>query len=223
MRLTVLTTNNNNNRNIWNTVNEEVRSSPFHKASPTDNHKLACSQNVVESPSESSEANSWSVYPDGGSLLFGLTPPSVNLDTMHPKLDQQVHLWKVFQESFNCLFKIIHIPSTQQQVFEAHADLSSIPKSLNALIFAINNAAIGSMNSEDCQRIMGEPKSKIFPRYMAATQHALIQASLLRTYDFVVLQAFVIFLVSCSHHIVCLNLTFTNRSWHKPLMILIHS
>lgn len=152
--------------------------------------------NIAGRTSESSDSNSWGVYPDGGSLLFGIMPPKFNLNTMHPTTEQQTYLWAAFQENVNSMFKLLHVPTTQKQIFEAVANTNSIPKRLNALIFAVNNAAIGSMKNEDCLKIMGEPKSKVFPTYMAATQHALIQAGLLQTSDLVVLQAFVLFLVS---------------------------
>lgn len=141
---------------------------------------------------------SWNVYPNGGGLLFGLNPPKIDIKSMHPTMEQQVILWKAFQENVNSLFKLVHVPTLEKKIFDGIADVASMAKNLNPLIFAINTAAINSIPPNDCQRIMGESRSRLLPKLMAATQHALIQAGLLKSSDLMVLQAFVLFLVSSS-------------------------
>lgn len=64
------------------------------------------------------------------------------------------------------------------------------------LLFAIYTAAITSMDEKSCQEVMGESKNTLLTRYITATQHALIKAGFLNSLDLVVLQAFVLYLVS---------------------------
>jgi hypothetical protein len=136
------------------------------------------------------------VYPDGAGLLFGCSPTAVNLNTLHPNPDQIRKLWKAYQENVGPLVNVLHDPSMQQCILEATTDLTTIPKSLHALLFAVYLGAAISFQDGECEKILGENRSTVQSKYLAATQHALIQANLLKSSDLVVLQAFVIFLVS---------------------------
>ena len=89
----------------------------------------------------------------------------------------------------------------QKQISEASSDLDNVSKALEALMFAIYAVAVSSMTEEECQRTIGEAKLTLLDRYTFATHQALLRAKFLKTSDIVVLQAFVLFLVSYASYL----------------------
>lgn len=107
-------------------------------------------------------------------------------------------LWQAFLQNVNPLSKLIYAPLVQEQVVEASRDLSAIPQASVALLFAIYAAAVMSLNEDECLNKMEEPRSTLLNRYLSATQQALIEVDFIQSTGLVVLQAFIIFLVSQS-------------------------
>ena len=89
----------------------------------------------------------------------------------------------------------------QKQILEASGDLDNVSKALEALMFAIYSSAVNSMTEEECQRMIGEARLTLLDRYTFATHQALLRAKFLKTSDIVLLQAFVLFLVSTTSHL----------------------
>ena len=130
----------------------------------------------------------------GENLIFGRQ--KVSLSTLHPNLPQIFRLWQTFLDNVNPLVKLLHAPSTQQLILDAVADLSSAPKSTEALIFAVYLAAVTSMHDQECQRFMGDSRTALLAKFSNATQQALVNAEFLKSTSLVVLQAFTLYLVS---------------------------
>jgi hypothetical protein len=84
----------------------------------------------------------------------------------------------------------------QQQILEATSNLSTASPALNALLMTIYASAVLSMSEDACMGIMNEQKSKLIARYIAGAQYALREVGFLESTNFVVLQAFVLYLVS---------------------------
>lgn len=87
------------------------------------------------------------------------------------------------------------MPTVQQRILDATSDLSSVPRELEALMFAIYSAALTTLSDEEVAKTFGKTKTMFLARCRQGAQQALINAGLLKTSDMVVLQAFVIFLV----------------------------
>jgi hypothetical protein len=134
---------------------------------------------------------------DGGELLFGFSDPNISLRALHPQPAQISKLWQSFLDNINPLAKIIHAPTVQLKFVEAAGNLDNVPKSTNALMFAIYFSAVASMTETGCQVMLGESQSTLLRRYHAGAQKALVAAKFLRASDLAVLQALLIFLVSC--------------------------
>jgi hypothetical protein len=145
---------------------------------------------------ESEDESEESTFSDGGSLLLELSPITSSLTPLHPQPAQIFRLWQVFLDNVDPLTKVLHIPSVQKVIVEASANLSNISKSTEALLFSMYSISIVSIADEDCERLLGEPRSTALRRYEMATQRALTKAKFLISSDIVVLQAFLYFLVS---------------------------
>lgn len=117
------------------------------------------------------------------------------LRSFHPQPIHIFRLWQTCLDSVNPLAKLFHAPTVQQMILEASCDLDRVPVSTEALMFAIYLSSVTSLKDEDCKSIMGEQRDVLLTRFSYATQQALINASVLKTSNLVVLQAFTLFLV----------------------------
>ena len=94
--------------------------------------------------------------------------------------------------------KIVHQPTLQEAIVSASTNLDDIPKSLEALMFAIYGSAVFSMTDAECRATFDESQNALLARYRIGARRALTRAKLLGTSDIVVLQAFAIYLVAKS-------------------------
>jgi hypothetical protein len=145
---------------------------------------------------------------DGGGLVFPSPATAEELRDLHPSTVHIFRLWQKFLDSVNPLVKLFHAPTVQQQVLDATADLENVPKDIEALMFGIYSMAITSFPEMDCISIFGETKSTLQKRFHAGARLALQRAGLLRSSDLIVLQAFVLYLVS-THLTVSPNFQLT--------------
>lgn len=142
------------------------------------------------------------LYPvDGGGHLFRIHSSKLSVTALHPGPVEIFKLWQCYIENVNPLIKILHVPSTQKDLLSHSGDLTNIPKSMEALMFAIYSMAITSLENDQCLSTFGEPKDELLPRYQAAAQQALINAGYLKSSDIMVLQAFTLYLLSIRHKI----------------------
>lgn len=132
---------------------------------------------------------------DASFLLLGSSQPSQGIASLHPQPVQVFKLWQAFLDNVNPLSKVIHAPTVQVQILDATGNLDNLQPNTEALLFAIYTTAICSLSSDECESIMGEPKTDLFPRYLTATEQALSRAGFLESSDLVLLQAFVLLLV----------------------------
>jgi hypothetical protein len=115
---------------------------------------------------------------------------------LHPSPIQIFQLWQIYINNVNPLLRITHIPTVQGQIIEASARLEKTPKGVEALMFAIYLMAITSLEEDDVQKMFDEPKPIMLSRYHTALQQSLVNAGFMRTNDIVVLQAYMLYLVS---------------------------
>lgn len=162
---------------------EEI--SPFGEATPSeDGHGVQF------------EDDSDSGFPDIGGLVLDACAPSTNITSMHPSAMNIFRLWQTFLDNVNPVIKISHAPTVQKMVLEASSDLSTVSKPMEALLFAIYSAAVNSLTNDECEAMLGKKKLESLRKFHSATLRALQRVQFLRTNDPIVLQAFVLFLVS---------------------------
>lgn len=134
--------------------------------------------------------------PDGSKLIFGSPAPSIGLRPLHPQPVESFKLWQAYLDNINPLVKLFHAPSVQQIISEANGNLDEVPRNVEALLFAIYCIVVESLSDGECIIITGQPKIAARQRFRAGAQHALINASFLKTSDLMVLQALTLFIVS---------------------------
>lgn len=127
---------------------------------------------------------------------------------LHPQPVQIFKLWQAYLDNVNPIVRIFHTPTVQQMISNATGNLDDLPKNVEALLFAIYFAAVESLSPAECDSILGESKAVVSPRFTAAAQHALVNASFLKTSDLMVLQALVLFLVSLHQDLTISSIYF---------------
>jgi Fungal specific transcription factor domain len=114
----------------------------------------------------------------------------------HPSVEDRLELWQVFVENVNSLLKIVHEPTVQLEIKKDNLQIHSMPKNSEALVFSIYSAAVMSMTEPACVERFGESRKVLLRRYSTATKTALSRAKFLGTRDIVVLQAFLLHVIS---------------------------
>ncbi|KAK9452808.1 hypothetical protein V1511DRAFT_463815 [Dipodascopsis uninucleata] len=167
--------------NLWVTVGEE----------------LSDTADLLKDASSAKKLNPGaSLIPDEGELILGDIAHGSNLTALHPKPAMMMKLWQIFLNNIQPLTKIVHSPTTQQQIIGSSDNLANVSKSLEALMFAIYSCAVYSLSETDCESQLGESKSVLLASFQAGTCRSLINACFLRSTDLVVLQALLLFLLS---------------------------
>lgn len=136
-------------------------------------------------------------------FLFGhnLSPFSPSLTDLHPLPSQIPFLLEVFSENVNSIFQIVHIPTIKNMVRDWRGrEMKGLSPANEALMFAIYYAAITSMEEEDVLLNFGTTKVELNLKYRQGLEHALARADFLNVPDFVLVQAFAIFLTLARRH-----------------------
>ena len=129
-------------------------------------------------------------------LMLGL--PSVaatDLRSLHPPLWAIQSLLNLYLENVNALLKVVHGPTLRKEFQAATKDLGALNKATEALMFSVYLAAVNSLDEESCRTMFGESQATMFSRYKSAVECVLASSRLLGTLDFVLLQAFVVYIV----------------------------
>lgn len=133
--------------------------------------------------------------PVSSAILNGLLP-STDLSQSHPSYEMGMKLWEVYVERVNPLLKIVHKPTGLVMIQHATTNPSSIARSTEPLIFAIYHLAVKALTDEECIEQFGQFKEPLQAMYCDALRQAFVNASFLRSTDFQIAQAFVLFLIS---------------------------
>jgi hypothetical protein len=132
---------------------------------------------------------------DPTALLFPFPDSENILRESLPSPAQALILWQIFLENINPLSKIIHVPSIQNHLI-SQENYGSTSKAITALILSTYSVAVMSTTNEICERDLGEQRTVLLARYVSAAQQALVRARFMKSTDLVMLQAFVLYLVS---------------------------
>ncbi|KAK0665003.1 Bikaverin cluster transcription factor bik5 [Lasiodiplodia hormozganensis] len=128
-------------------------------------------------------------------FLFGYSSINVDMLALHPPEKHAHRLWALFKENVDPLVKVLHIPTIEPKIMSAIENRDHIPRSMEALLFAIYYAVITSSSAEHCEDWFGENKTNLLAKYRFGLEQGLARANFLATDEFMVLQAFVIFLI----------------------------
>ena len=138
----------------------------------------------------------WDAMPaDGGDVLFPYQPTE-NLHDLHPAPIHIFRMWQTFLDNINPLTKILHAPTVQQQILDASSNLGKISKGTEALMFSIYACSVMSLTDVECKATFGEEKSILLSRFQSGARKALLRAGFLRSSELIILQAYVLYLVS---------------------------
>ena len=119
-----------------------------------------------------------------------------NTRSRHPPPERIHQLWQIFVENVDPLTKVVHVPTLRPAIQEAASNIGTIPRSFEALMFAIYSVAVMSLNDDECKQRLCKPRKTILSRYISATKAALLRAKFMGTISLVVLQALVLHLLS---------------------------
>ena len=107
-----------------------------------------------------------------------------------------MRLWQIFLDNINPMTKLIHQPTLQKTIVQSTSQLDNLPRSLEALMFAIYTSAVFSLDDDEAEMKLGESKKVLLARYRHATRSALARAKFMATSELPVLQAFMLYLLS---------------------------
>jgi Fungal specific transcription factor domain len=122
--------------------------------------------------------------------------PKFNTRSRHPPPKRIHQLFQIFIENIDPLTKIVHVPTLRPAIQKAASNTETIPRSFEALMFAIYSASVMSLNDDECKQRLCEPRKTLLTRYIAATKVALLRVRFMGTTSLVVLQALILHLLS---------------------------
>lgn len=134
---------------------------------------------------------------EASELVLGLVRnPSGGLRHFHPQSPHIFLLWQAFLDNVNPITKILHAPTVQRQILKAASNLDTVDPETEVLMFAIYTFATTSLPPDECQSSFGESKETLIRKFQFATKLALHRAGFLRSSQLVVLQAYMLYLLS---------------------------
>ncbi|KAH0591667.1 hypothetical protein MHUMG1_10598 [Metarhizium humberi] len=132
--------------------------------------------------------------------ILGLSPYDANLRQMYPAPDKFTVYWRLYKDNCNPVIRILHMPTIEPLILHYQSQLDNVPRGFEALLFAIYFSAVASLSDNKCMEKLGSEKSSLINVYKAGMEHTLARAHLLETDEFIVLQAFAIFLSSLRNY-----------------------
>lgn len=141
-----------------------------------------------------------------------------DLTPFYPSLSVLTKLKDVYVDTIDAIMKILHIPSFWTSLQNALNNPSRMSKSMEALMFTFCFATVSTLEEDDCQKILGGPRSTMMAQHRVLARHALVNAGFLHTCSPTTLQAFLLFIVSCRSLTTCLphlvpSLSTTRLGW----------
>ncbi|EEP76966.1 predicted protein [Uncinocarpus reesii 1704] len=145
------------------------------------------------SPGDSASASSPWTGNDG--FLFGFRSAAHSLREFHLPPEKFGIVWETYLENVAPIVPIFHRPSLKNMLWNAVANLDSVNKNTEALLFTVYYTVITSMTPEQCLSQLGEDRDAALNRYRFAVEQALAKANILSTHSLVLLQSLVLFLI----------------------------
>lgn len=122
--------------------------------------------------------------------------PKSNTRSRHPPPERIHQLWQIFIENIDPLTKVVHVPTLRPATQKSASNIGTIPRSFEALMFAIYGAGVMSVKDDECKQRLCEPRKILLSRYISATRAVLSRAKFMGIISLVVPQASVLHLLS---------------------------
>lgn len=176
--------------NLWTELDERRGATDFPPQGRSQPIRAFSSQGDTQQPTRNA------------SFPLGLDPDPAETRSLHPPVARIVALWQVFVDSVDPVLKIIHVPTTQQQLVAASEDLSKVPASFECLMFAIYYGAICSMQwSVSHETFPIEERHMLLDRYRVGFERACTKARLLSAPNVTTIQALAIWITCARQHV----------------------
>ncbi|KAK5700641.1 hypothetical protein LTR97_005158 [Elasticomyces elasticus] len=117
----------------------------------------------------------------------------------HPTHSHAMMLWEAHIDMVEPLCKILHIPTTRKMIEMVTQQPAIASKSEECLLFAIYHFAVYAMTEEECLMRLAQGKAALLQAYHYAARQALVNASFLKTTELSIIQALILFLLSCRY------------------------
>ncbi|KAH7136900.1 putative C6 transcription factor [Dactylonectria estremocensis] len=117
----------------------------------------------------------------------------------HPTHAKAMLLWATHVDVVEPICKVLHIPSTAKMVEMVSQKPEMASRTDECLLFAVYHFAVFAMTDEECVEKLGHTRATLRKQYHFAARQALVNASFLKTTEMSVLQALVLFLMSCRY------------------------
>jgi hypothetical protein len=170
---------------IWTSLQSEFR----------DSKDILDDSSDEESPDEHIFDPLHYSFARGTGLLFMEQRLPTTIRSLHPDPVQIFKLWQSYLDNINPLVKVFHAPTVQQLILDSTGNLDDVPRNVEALLFAMYCISVESLSEGECMAMLRQPKSSALRLFRYGAQCALTNASLLRSSDLLVLQAFTLFIV----------------------------
>ncbi|KAI2113844.1 hypothetical protein LOZ32_005300 [Ophidiomyces ophidiicola] len=148
-----------------------------------------------EYPSPGNSGPGQQSWDSNDGFLFGYWSIAHSLREFHLPSEKVGIIWETYVENVAPVVPIFHRPTLKKMLWDAAADLDSVSKSTEALLFTIYYTTITSMTTEQCLSQLGQDRDTALRRYRFAVEQALARANLLNTHSIVLLQSLVLFLI----------------------------
>ncbi|KIH91004.1 fungal specific transcription factor domain containing protein [Sporothrix brasiliensis 5110] len=198
---------------LWRSLPPELRNPPVSEifASRFFGQKTINERSLSEKIPQPLEMNTTSI-------LFGTS----NLAPVpHPEPRMVLHLWQTFIDSVNPVMRIVHVPTTHQQIVDASWDPANSPPATGALMFAVYALALTSMTISEYADMFTTtktrqtsdeavpPKRELLAKYRMGAMQCLVAAGILTTRRLDVLRAFTLFILAEPDSELCSTLAAT--------------
>ncbi|WPB02089.1 uncharacterized protein RHO25_006723 [Cercospora beticola] len=171
------------NSNLWDNIDDDE----MQQASEEDDQEAVMSG--MEDSVAAEDPFSLALMADHRTLL-----------RYHPDHSQAVATWRTYLENVEPLCKVLHTPTVGKLIERGALDPSTVTKTEECLLFAIYHFAVLSMTEADCLKQCQQPRAVLLKRYHFCARQALVNAKFLKTTDMNIMQAYVLFLLSCRTH-----------------------
>lgn len=123
-------------------------------------------------------------------------PNSDSLHAVHPPPTEITVLWNKYLKNVHPLVMIFFDWETEVIVRKASQDPTGLTQGEQALIFAIYFISTLSLSDEESVNLLHDSRSQLLDRFQKAVESSLLIAEFVVTSDRLVLQAFMLYLVS---------------------------
>ncbi|RSL55509.1 hypothetical protein CEP53_007054 [Fusarium sp. AF-6] len=136
-----------------------------------------------------------------GLFIFSPTADSTALHSLYPSPSDLLTMFDVFQQNVDPVARIFHCPTLRTTVTEALPLLDGpLDRHTGLVLFSISYAALTSLDDDECQRMFGEERRVMLPRYRYAVEQSLVRARFLDSQNLTVLTSLVLFLLCVRRH-----------------------